>query len=324
MNQGLAHIVGRMIDSTATTNDGTAMDNSIVFQDDSTGTQRNTLERTHIQPDMMRYMGIGTGAQINSETSPITNTEGKGEEWCLENESTNGPFPMYGIDLKTGAAAGITTPHGASNASDITANQETVDNFPGSDSITTFTHTGRVDMSVYAQRYDASGLTFLGQGEVGSNTLLSKETAGTTAEGTYFTSSAGTTPRTTATGGGVFTVPSTNATTSNHFKKNFYVPFNNAANKKQGKKLIYVAVFPPMTPSNTDQLAITEAGIFNGMSPGKTRTSGTNTYTPGSTNVIQEQTMLCRTQFAVVTKQPADTLQITWTIEFSDNTPANP
>ena len=33
------------------------------------------------------------------------------------------------------------------------------------------------------------------------------------------------------------------------------------------------------------------------------------------------QTMLCRTTFSIVTKQPADSLQITWSIQFADATP---
>ena len=75
------------------------------------------------------------------------------------------------------------------------------------------------------------------------------------------------------------------------------------------------------------------AGIFNEAGPGNTaiksadgdgrksyeeyKYSGTDA---AGTHRLREQTMLCRTAFAVVTKQQADTLQITWTIEFSDNT----
>jgi hypothetical protein len=54
----------------------------------------------------------------------------------------------------------------------------------------------------------------------------------------------------------------------------------------------YVASFPAGTGTG----AVTEAGLFNAASAG---------------------TMLCRTVFAVVNKQAADTLQITWTVTIS-------
>jgi hypothetical protein len=53
----------------------------------------------------------------------------------------------------------------------------------------------------------------------------------------------------------------------------------------------YVGTFLPSNPATSTGLY--EAGIFNGSSGG---------------------TMLCRTTFAVVNKDPADTLAITWTI----------
>jgi hypothetical protein len=80
-------------------------------------------------------------------------------------------------------------------------------------------------------------------------------------------------------------------------------------NKKQGKRLVFIALFPPGCPyavsGSPVEAPITEAGIFNA---------------PSSTGIAQ--TMLCRTVFSVVTKQPEDSLQITWSIAFSDNTPA--
>jgi hypothetical protein len=56
--------------------------------------------------------------------------------------------------------------------------------------------------------------------------------------------------------------------------------------------ITYVATFPAGTGTG----AVTEAGLFNAASAG---------------------TMLCRTVFAVVNKQAADTLQITWTVTIS-------
>lgn len=53
----------------------------------------------------------------------------------------------------------------------------------------------------------------------------------------------------------------------------------------------YIGTFAPANPATSQ--GIQEAGIFNASSSG---------------------TMLCRTTFAVVNKDPADTLAITWTI----------
>lgn len=55
--------------------------------------------------------------------------------------------------------------------------------------------------------------------------------------------------------------------------------------------VVYVANFASGTPAGTTGL--TEAGIFNASSGGE---------------------MLCRTTFAVINKEPSDTLSITWTI----------
>lgn len=78
--------------------------------------------------------------------------------------------------------------------------------------------------------------------------------------------------------------------------------------KKLGKRLVFIALFPPGAPfkvqSSGQEAPITEAGIFNSPTASETH-----------------QTMLCRTVFSVVTKQPEDSLQITWSIAFSDNTP---
>lgn len=59
-------------------------------------------------------------------------------------------------------------------------------------------------------------------------------------------------------------------------------------------QIAYSANFPAGTPASLT--ALTEAGIFNGSSGG---------------------TMLCRTVFAAVNKDVADTMSITWTITLS-------
>lgn len=58
--------------------------------------------------------------------------------------------------------------------------------------------------------------------------------------------------------------------------------------------VVYAASFPAGTPSSAS--AVTEAGLFNASSGG---------------------TMLCRTVFSVVNKQPTDALTISWTISAS-------
>ena len=61
-----------------------------------------------------------------------------------------------------------------------------------------------------------------------------------------------------------------------------------------GATVTYVATFNANTPSSA--AAITEAGIFNDSSTG---------------------TMLCRTVFDVVNKQPSDSMTITWAVTAS-------
>ena len=79
--------------------------------------------------------------------------------------------------------------------------------------------------------------------------------------------------------------------------------------KRTGMKLRFIALFPPFCPSDSNQ-AITEAGIFNHV----------NGNHNNGVRAEKGQTMLCRTTFAAVNKQAADSLQITWTIDFKDAT----
>lgn len=58
--------------------------------------------------------------------------------------------------------------------------------------------------------------------------------------------------------------------------------------------VVYVASFPANTPSTAS--GVVEAAIFNDSSAG---------------------TMLCRTVFGVINKQPTDSLSITWTVSAS-------
>lgn len=401
MDQGLAHIVGRMID-------------------DTHGMKFDAGQRSHMLPKAMRFMGIGTGSTANSNAS---GSPGKGDEWCLETEKTINQFSMFGpkggiapvratgtavltggvltgirITDKglgydsTGGAITVTIGANGTGGSGAAATATIVNTFVDEITITAGgsgydhatavptiefalppglaangdvssaalmtdntnvntasglsntdheteagfvfsggtsagkTFNGRVDMSADARNYATGELTYLGQGDTdAASLLLEKETSGNTSEGEYFTDANGTTRRTSFKPTG-----NTQGHLSNFYKKS--VGGTLIKQKKVGKKLIFIAVFPPNTPSNEVALGITEAGIFNEPGPGNTAiaaaAAGRKSYNPfdqsesaaATVGRLREQTMLCRTVFAVVTKQQADTLQITWTIEFSDNT----
>ena len=123
--------------------------------------------------------------------------------------------------------------------------------------------------------------------------------------------------------------------------------------KKMGDRVIFIATFKENNPGVSGNTLVREAGIFN--SPEKhgsfdattnyaaTGLDGTdagynaanadgplvdvagggqvNLWKAGSPRAgIIDQTMLCRTTFDVVTKAPLDTLQITWSVQLSDQT----
>ena len=72
------------------------------------------------------------------------------------------------------------------------------------------------------------------------------------------------------------------------------VALTTAGGSASGANVTYTATFAANTPSSA--AAIKEAGIFNGASSG---------------------TMLCRTVFDVVNKQPSDSMTITWVVTAS-------
>ena len=301
MKQGLAHIVGRMIDSTESSyayniGDGTA------GQGYAGGTAGSKAEsgRIHLQPKMMRYMGLGVGTAAASPAAAALNKTGneEGHEWCLEREVTNGPIPMFGIFGGTGANA-----------------PETETDFVGGSN----SNAGRCDMSPYAAGYaDPASFTVIYQGDKpAGGTLLTPDTqasdasgygASDNAEGSYLQGTFSTP------GTGVPSSPEVARTTFAGSPGTYYQ--NIYKNKKQGTRLVYVAVFPPNCPDATSEVAIVEAGIFNGQS------FSSDTTKPGALNggTLRAQSMLCRTTFSVVTKTANDTLQITWSIQFQDNT----
>tara|TARA_X000001382_G_scaffold119651_1_gene100624 strand:- start:14402 stop:15496 length:1095 start_codon:yes stop_codon:yes gene_type:complete len=328
MNQGLAHIVGRMMDQTEATASeisagtaynyghggvapGVATTDVVAAGAGFTGAGRAEAGRKHFMPKMMRYMGLGIGqAQGGSGNDATPNQSGNsnvflGEEWALEREVTIGVQPQFQ------KAAG-TDAH-------LPVQQSTFANGSDGDN----TNNGRVDMSPLAAAYATPGnLTEIYQGDV-TGTLLAKDAVNTTsgattyvdAEGTYLdagtdTSTPNTTPLTTQR----TTMGDTNLQDSEMYYKNYY------KDKKVGKRLVFVAVFPPNAPSNASELKIVEAGVFNGQSPFTTLTNTGTALDIYKTSTLREQTMLCRTTFSVVTKTVNDTLQITWSIQFQDAT----
>ena len=122
--------------------------------------------------------------------------------------------------------------------------------------------------------------------------------------------------------------------------------------KKMGDRIIFIATFKEQNPNVSGNTLVREAGIFN--SPeAHTSFDTSSTYTTaldgadagytaanidgpqiaaaggGNLNLwkagspragVIDQTMLCRTTFDVVTKAPLDTLQITWSVQLSDQT----
>ena len=96
-------------------------------------------------------------------------------------------------------------------------------------------------------------------------------------------------------------------------------------NKKRGDRLVFIALFPKNSPSKDNAIPVVEAGIFNHWdgrpANAQIQRTGTNYIQDWTKGWHYPQTMLCRTTFAIVTKQPADSLQITWSIQFADATP---
>lgn len=123
--------------------------------------------------------------------------------------------------------------------------------------------------------------------------------------------------------------------------------------KKMGDRIVFIATFKENNPGVSGNTLVREAGIFNspdahGSFDTSTTYAGTgldgtdagynaanldgptvdvagggqvNLWKAGSPRAgIIDQTMLCRTTFDVVTKAPLDTLQITWSVQLSDQT----
>lgn len=338
MDLGIAHIVGRMID---TKQNGKAFGTN--------GTVNSTAAKVHDFPMMMRYMGLGEGAGSGTFTANADDATHKGKEWRLQGEITSGTNPQdfYNINQynNLGNSGGKTVvEHLATRKGrvdmgnnllhtlvDPTSTAQTADLVALSSgtispvAYDTTSSTGgsygdaaksadwrkkgvisRADVTdLFQGENDASGILQQSEGKAEA-TAGSADNATSTAE-----SSAPHTWQTTKTGTGAWAF----------------------TGKRVGTKLVYIALFPPNTPyhsngsfdsgsttvSGEGTASITEAGIFNGFKDGLT-TGNFDSPKHRDTSNATGQTMLCRTTFAVVNKFPADSLQITWTIDFSDAT----
>jgi len=256
-DQGLAHIVGRMIDS---------------------GEDREAYTGF---PDMMRYMGLGTGDTgtidgIVSAQAPTAN------DVILERECTVGTI--------ANAAA--------TSGKDNPAN-------PGTPLITY--QSGRVDMARSANTSANSG----GNGHVENKIYQAienpnapgvlQEDNGVSPEGTYDTTT-----------GAVITVRKSGdrLVYRAFFGENHPSLRGHTAGSQEATA---AGANGPVS------LPITEAGIFNkqAMIAANNRVGGGS----GNGQLInKDQSMLCRTRFKQVNKAPQDSLQVTWSIKIADQT----
>lgn len=363
MRQGLAHIVGRMIDpmqnGQAKLLSETGQAGAETYNDAVTSPLETANDYQHDIPRMMRFMGIGTGTRANtgiSTSDPITAQEKidfgitEGIEYRLQNEITVGTKDPISGDPLSGGNIGSKRmlegleahqvnkrKEGTYQAGSPLANQPDdgrcdmgnntlttlIDATDSTQVATLVAETGGTGTSLGAASLSvatgAAGVGFhkdqmvrkidptnLFQG-VESGQIVNSESMSTRfAEGqaTFNSETANdrTNDGTGASGTGHLLVnPNTGAEHSSD------VPL--FPGKRTGMKLRFIALFPPFCPSDSNQ-AITEAGIFNHV----------NGHHNNGDRTEKGQTMLCRTTFAAVNKQAADSLQITWTIDFKDAT----
>lgn len=396
MNNGLAHIVGRMIDHKQ--NGGSFSTTGTAFALDGT-----TKLQQHDMPRMMRYMGIGKGAELNTDTAGK-----KGIEFKLQNEVTTGSLTttspqnfnrisgvsgtIVDIDIVAGGSGytsssdiTLTIPAPPSGGVQATATATVTGGIITSVAITNrgsgYTATaaqtvaigqtsgsgsgGSIKAYVGAVNNGAARLTRVGRVDMGalnfdtnldptafttadwaalrpagaissagadvqktvtlvSSDVVSKSTVTNLFQGDIDASGTLTADTGTAEYASTSTFMTNNTGSTDAFAHQTTGAGNNLVGKRTGKKLVYIALFPPNAPrdqfdtdpNNSDD--ITEAGIFNSPFFEKLENSGSNEH-PFSL-ASAGGTMLCRTQFNQVSKYKEDSLQITWTIDFSDNT----
>ena len=256
-DQGLAHIVGRMIDS---------------------GEDREAYTGF---PDMMRYMGLGTGDTgtidgIVSAQAPTAN------DVILERECT------------VGTTANAAATSGKDNPSN-----------PGTPLVTY--QSGRVDMARSANTSANSG----GNGHVENKIYQAienpnapgvlQEDNGVSPEGTYDTTT-----------GAVITVRKS----GDRLVYRAFFGENHPSLRGHTAGSLEATAAGANGPVS---LPITEAGIFNkqAMIAANNKVGGGS----GNGQLInKDQSMLCRTRFKQVNKAPQDSLQVTWSIKIADQT----
>lgn len=400
MDNGLAHIVGRMIDHKQ--NGGAFSTTGLAVN------SANAALQQHDTPRMMRYMGIGVGAEANSVAAAAV-----GSEFRLQNEITTGNNASSApqrhnrvtglagsvVDIEiTNPGSGYTsvptvtigapgaggvqaiflaTIHEGEIASIVATTKGT--GYTGASAPTALTISGGGGSGAQATAYigysatsaisnQASTATRKGRVDMGATTIdtmqdptaynianwaalrptganSSASNTGAQQQGVVLNASkivgkssvtnlfqgdlnaSGTLEASTGTSeyksdSNINTTTTTGTVDEFPWQTTYSGTYNS---KRTGKKLVYIALFPPNSPRNKhddgsspDSDAITEAGIFNSPYFGNVKNDASKEHpfdieTAGGT-------MLCRTVFNQVNKYKEDSLQITWTIDFSDNT----
>ena len=355
MRQGLAHIVGRMLDPMQ---NGQA---KVLNTDFTAVTNPVSSDYQHDIPKMMRFMGLGIGTRANvgaigtpavpataSPTQKITmtdigNANPEGIEYRLQQEVTVGTkTPTGGTASPAGSnrmLQGLTAVQVEQRKQGTITTQDDNRCDMGNSTLPTLIDgTNNTEVSALIAACGGSGTdltaasliaatpatgvgfhpdqmvrkidpTNLFQGIESGQIVNSETTATQNSESTG-------SPVDRGNAVAVADIPTNGATETGHLS---FDPSDGSVwssgttptfpGKRLGMKLRYIALFPPFCPS-TSNLAITEAGIFNSV----------NGHHSGGSRTDKNQTMLCRTTFLPVNKNAADSLQITWTIDFKDAT----
>ena len=364
MRQGLAHIVGRMIDpmqnGQAKLMSKTGQQGAETYNTAVTSPASDSTDYQHDIPNMMRFMGIGTGTRSNvgavdgaDASQKIAFGVTEGIEYRLQNEITVGTKdPISGGTLTPTTLFGSKRMLEGLEAHQVDKRKEGT--YQVGSPLENKADDGRCDMGnstlttlidatqaasvgkLIAQTGGTPGTTTLGADSLSAATgatgvgfhkdqmvrkidptnlfqgLESGQIVNSQSMGTRFAEGQATFNGETANDR---TNDGTGSSGTGHLLVN---PDTGAAHssdvplfpgKRTGMKLRFIALFPPFCPSDSNQ-AITEAGIFNHV----------NGNHNNGDRAEKGQTMLCRTTFAAVNKQAADSLQITWTIDFKDAT----
>ena len=354
MRQGLAHIVGRMIDP---------MQNGQAKVLDATFSAVNnpvSSDYQHDIPKMMRFMGLGTGTRANvgaigapattdipTPTQKLTmtdigNANPEGIEYRLQNEVTVGTkTPTGGTASPAGSnrmLQGLSATQVEQRKQGTMTTQDDNRCDMGNSTLPTLidgtsntdcaaliaacggTGTDLSSASISAATPASAGGVITGfhpdamirkidptnlfQG-IESGQIVNSETTSTqNSESTGSPIDRDNTDGTGNSGTGHLSHDPSDGSEFSGFSSTQMFP-----GKRLGMKLRYIALFPPFCPSDSN-LAITEAGIFNSVNGNHTN----------GVRADKAQTMLCRTTFLPVNKNAADSLQITWTIDFKDAT----